>query len=436
MVCPPFASFRALHFLALGCTQVEGFGAVELSTEPCFQREHTQAALGHLMAGTSPRKGPVLTAGIVLVSLAYLLVEAVALWVLALALDMASRSMPHVPLERSDAATKHGRSLVIKASAVQKKYLNGFEAVKGVNFEVYEGDCIGLLGPNGAGKTTVCSMVTGLMTPTSGQIKIWNTMQGSNAHGTLGICAQGTVLFDDLTVQEHLKTFAMIKYMDATKADQHVSDTLGKVGLTEKVHSFPHQLSGGMQRKLAICLAVVGNPGLVVLDEPTTGLDPMAREGIWDIVRKSGGKGGCNVVTTHLLEEAEALCTNIVVMSSGKIVAQGSPQELKERYGSGYALTVECDSPEDSHRATQYLRQVLGNPELRPREQHRAGQLEFGVGSDAMAIGALFQAMARGAESAGIKRWGVSQSTLQDAYMAIVNGVVVDGPPGMRFKDE
>jgi len=427
MAFPPFASFRAMHSMVLACASISQTGQVDRANR-CLQWSHFEAASHGLAkglpAGTNLLDHRDKMAVQSLVALGYLLVECVLVWVLALALDTALRAMPHVPLDSSNAKTQHGRSCMVEARDAKKTYLNGFEAVKGVSMDVYKGDSIGLLGPNGAGKTTFCSMVTGLLNASSGSIKVWNKTEPgsaatSNTECSLGICAQHTTLFPDLTVREHLLTFARIKYMQGIEAEGHVSEMLAKVGLAEKSDCFPHQLSGGMQRKMAICLAVVGQPGLVVLDEPTTGLDPMAREAIWQIVRQS--TAGCNLVTTHMLEEAEALSTNIFVMSGGRVVAEGSPQQLKDRYGSGYALNMECQ-PDAEGEVIQALAKILKMPNLAPRKRTRAGQLEFGIGSDANTIGSMFMALHKDAAAAGVVRWGVSQSTLQDAYMAIVNG--------------
>ena len=423
MAFPPFASFRAMHSMVLACTSLTQTGQVDKSNR-CLQRSHFEAAWTGMVSGLGPETNLLdhkeKMAAQSMVAMTYLLVECVLVWLLALMLDVVLRAMPHVPLDDSSAKTKHGRSCMVEARDVRKTYMNGFEAVKGISMDVYKGDSIGLLGPNGAGKTTLCSMVTGLLGATAGTIKVWYTRKDSTASNTecsLGICAQHTTLFPDLTVREHLLTFARIKYMQGDQATIHVNHMLAKVGLADKAECFPHQLSGGMQRKLAICLAVVGEPGLVVLDEPTTGLDPMAREAIWQIVRQS--TAGCNLVTTHMLEEAEALSTNIFVMSEGRVVAQGSPQELKEKYGSGYALSIEC-KPDMEADVVKALAKLLKMPNLAPRKRTRAGQLEFGIGSDANTIGGIFMTLNKGATAAGVLRWGISQSTLQDAYMAIV----------------
>ena len=421
MWLPPVSSFRAMHSMVLGCMTITATGEID-TNEPCLHASHFTAAGEALLSGRvvdivvlDPREK---LAAQSIVALAYLVAECLVVWILAMALDVLLRAMPHVPLDDSAGKRKHGRNCMVDARGVKKRYINGFEAVKGVSMEVFVGDSIGLLGPNGAGKTTMCQMMTGLLSPSEGEIKVWNKEgQVKQSECSLGICAQHTTLFPDLTVAEHLLTFARIKAMEPTLAAMHVDAMLAKVGLVDKADCFPYQLSGGMQRKLAICLAVVGEPGLVVLDEPTTGLDPMARESIWDIVR--GSTAGCNVVTTHMLEEAEALSTNIYVMARGKVVAQGSPQELKDKYGSGYALTVECQ-PDQEDRVIAALGKILQKPGLTPRKKTKAGQFEFGVGSDTMAIGRIFQTLHKEAPGAGVLRWGMSQSTLQDAYMAIV----------------
>jgi len=434
MAFPPFAAFRALHLMAVGCVSLTSDGSIDNSSTGCLQSTHFHAAADGLFSGqTWILEEKEKLAAQSLIALVYLVVECGLLWACTLLLDVALREQPHVPLDHEAAHKQHGRSCVVQVSDVKKQYLNGFQAVKGVSMDVFSGDSIGLLGPNGAGKTTMCSMVTGLMSPSSGSIKVWNSSLQNDSQrkqGSLGICAQHTTLFPDLTVLEHLLTFSRIKTMSAATASAHVAKLLEQVGLADKAHCFPHQLSGGMRRKLAICLAVVGQPGLVVLDEPSTGLDPQAREAIWDIVRQSDG--GCNLITTHMLEEAEAICTNIYVMTQGSVVAQGSPQQLKEKYGSGYALNVEC-TPDRENQVIMALAKILKNPGLAPRKRTRAGQLEFGIGSDTYAIGTTFQLLSEGAAAAGISQWGISQSTLQDAYMTIVKQ---PGQPTQRDKSD
>ena len=275
----------------------------------------------------------------------------------------------------------------------------------------------------------MCSMITGLLTPSSGTIRVWgNTDSSSRAsQGSLGICTQHTTLFEDLTVHEHLLLFARVKGMSTSEAVVHVDQMLAEAGLVSKGSSFPGQLSGGMKRKLAICLALVGNPAIAVLDEPTTGLDPMAREAAWDVIRRPSSKeGGCIILTTHMLEEAEALTSDILIMSAGKLIAQGSSQQLKDVYGSGYILTVEC-LPHQEDQTIAELGGLLSKPGLKPWRRNRPGQLEFSIGSDHHQIGAMFQSLSSRASNAGIVRWGVNQSSLQDAYLAIVKAVQDSG---------
>ena len=206
-----------------------------------------------------------------------------------------------------------------------RKVYNGVPAVDGIGFEVAEGEIFGLLGPNGAGKTTTVECIEGLRTPDSGSITVLGRLQG-RANGIkqrIGIQLQTTGLYPLLTVRELLELFGSF-YQRTLPADELIA----LVSLEEKRDTRSKDLSGGQRQRLSLALALVNDPELLFLDEPTTGLDPQSRRQIWTIVKNLQGRGKTVLLTTHYMEEAQALCGRVAVMDGGKIIALDSPQEL------------------------------------------------------------------------------------------------------------
>jgi ABC-2 type transport system ATP-binding protein len=211
---------------------------------------------------------------------------------------------------------------------LRKSYGNT-HAVQGISFTVDEGQCVALLGPNGAGKTTTLEVLEGYLRRDSGTVEVLGT---DPQHATrawreqVGIVLQGTAVDPYLTVHETLSRTAGF-YAEPRDVDE----VIGLVGLEEKTHSRINKLSGGQQRRLDVAYGIVGNPRLLFLDEPTTGFDPSARRGAWDLVNDLRGLGTTIVLTTHYMDEAQALADNIVVIGSGQIVATGTPDSLGGR---------------------------------------------------------------------------------------------------------
>lgn len=199
-------------------------------------------------------------------------------------------------------------------------------AVDGVDLEVQPGECTGVLGPNGAGKTTTIEMLEGLILPDAGEVRIlglgW-AGEGRALRQHLGVQLQETRLPDRLTVYEILQTFRA--FYDR---GSDVGWVLEVVGLREKRNARTIDLSGGQRQRLALACALIGDPRVLFLDEPTTGLDPQARRRIWEIVEDFKAKGGAVLLTTHYMDEAEKLSDNILIMDHGKVIARGSPSEI------------------------------------------------------------------------------------------------------------
>ncbi|KAG8003116.1 ATP-binding cassette sub-family A member 1 [Nibea albiflora] len=258
--------------------------------------------------------------------------------------------------------------LGVNISNLVKIYKKGGKlAVNHLNLKFYEGQITSFLGHNGAGKTTTISVLTGLFPPTSGTVYIKGMdirEDMDTIRGLLGVCPQHNVLFDILTVEEHVWFYGCLKGMSEAEVKAELDTLLGDVGLLHKRHEQTKNLSGGMQRKLSVAIAFVGGSKVVVLDEPTAGVDPYSRRGIWDLLLKYR-KDRTIILSTHYMDEAELLGDRIAIISQGKLCCCGSPLFLKSRLGSGYYLTVDSESSmsEDtglgSEASSSYLAALL-----------------------------------------------------------------------------
>ena len=216
-------------------------------------------------------------------------------------------------------------TLAVEVKELYKSF-GTVHAVRGLNLQIRRGEVFGLLGPNGAGKTTSLEMMEGLVRPDSGSIALlgmdWRT-HGNQIRNRIGVQFQSTELDEKIKVREVLEMYS--KYYAKTRP---VTDLLKLLQLEEKADAFQIKLSGGQRQRLALGLALVSEPELVFLDEPTTGLDPQARQSFWDLVRQLKQEGRTVVLTTHYMDEAEALCDRIGIMDHGQILQLGSPREL------------------------------------------------------------------------------------------------------------
>jgi ABC-2 type transport system ATP-binding protein len=215
----------------------------------------------------------------------------------------------------------------LRVQGLRKAY-DDVVAVDGLDLEVRAGECFGLLGPNGAGKTTTIEICEGLLTADSGSVEVLGRRWESDARDLrelLGIQLQDTQLSEKLTVDETLTLFQSF-YRDA----RDVGEVIDQVELGEKRHSRVGGLSGGQKQRLAVACALVGNPRLLFLDEPTTGLDPQSRRQQWGLISKFQAEGKTIVLTTHYMEEAERLCDRVAIVDHGHVIALGSPHDLIE----------------------------------------------------------------------------------------------------------
>jgi ABC-2 type transport system ATP-binding protein len=227
--------------------------------------------------------------------------------------------------------------LAIRVDDVKKRF-GSVQAVAGVSFEVEQGETFGILGPNGAGKTTTLEMIEGLTTPDEGVIELLDDPvwpRPERVQRRIGVQLQSTALFDYLTTGELLEMFC--RFYGPVPAGA-VTKALATVGLEEKRDERVNKLSGGQQQRVAIALALVHEPEIVFLDEPTTGLDPQARRNLWDVISAIGAEGRTVVLTTHYLEEAETLCNRVAIMDDARIVALDTPEGLVRSLGPAARL--------------------------------------------------------------------------------------------------
>lgn len=231
---------------------------------------------------------------------------------------------------------------VIQVNDLNKKYKD-FEAVKGISFEVYKGEVFGILGPNGAGKTTTLEIIEGLKKQTSGTITVLgmdNKENDKKIKQRIGVQLQSSEYLPSLKLGEQLKLFGSLY---GVKVDPIAA--LSKVSLEDKINNRVKELSGGQKQRFTIASALVHDPEILFLDEPTTGLDPHARREMWGLVKELNQKGITVVLTTHYMEEAEYLCNRVAIMDSGKILQLDSPQGLIQSLSKVYKLSFFVDRP-------------------------------------------------------------------------------------------
>jgi ABC-2 type transport system ATP-binding protein len=210
------------------------------------------------------------------------------------------------------------------------------QAVRGIDLTIETGECFGVLGPNGAGKTTTIEILEGLLTATRGEVQVlgrrWDQAD-QEIRQRIGVSLQETQLSDRITVRETLRLFRSFYQQGQT-----IDECLDQVSLASKADSWVKKLSGGQKQRLAVATAIVGDPDLLFLDEPTTGLDPASRRELWDIIRSFRSRGKTIMITTHYMEEAERLCDRVAIFDQGKVIALGTPHELIASLGAEHVI--------------------------------------------------------------------------------------------------
>jgi ABC-2 type transport system ATP-binding protein len=285
------------------------------------------------------------------------------------------------------------------------------EAVRGLSFTIPPGECFGLLGPNGAGKTTTVEVLEGLLRPTSGEAEVLGRRWGRDDHEIrehLGVCLQQTVLSEKLEVGETVELFRAF-YRQGRRPQEVVEE----VGLSEKRRARVGTLSGGQKQRLAVACALVGDPELLFLDEPTTGLDPQSRRQVWDIVNGFKRRGRTVVLTTHYMDEAERLCDRIAVVDHGRIIASGTPRELIRSLGGDHVIeiAVEDGGPEELRPED-----LVDLPAVRSAHAE-AGHLLLTVTEPHVALAPLLEKL--GARGFALASLTTRHASLEDVFMSL-----------------
>ena len=251
---------------------------------------------------------------------------------------------------------------VVRCSGLVKRY-GQVVAVSGLDLEVRSGECFGLLGPNGAGKTTTVEVLEGLLQPDAGSVEVlgmrWGVGDDRALRERLGIQLQETRLNEKLTVEETLRLFRSFYRRGRT-----VPEVLRLVELESKRSSWVGKLSGGQRQRLAVACALVNQPDLLFLDEPTTGLDPQSRRQLWALLQRFRQEGGTIVITTHYMDEAETLCDRVAVVDHGKVIALGTPRELIATLGADHVIQFSVANGQ-AVPALERLRALTGVREVR-----------------------------------------------------------------------
>lgn len=225
-------------------------------------------------------------------------------------------------------------SAALQVAGLTKRYRNGTLANDAIDLAVPAGATVGLLGRNGAGKTTLVRQITGELQPSAGEVRVMGVdvlRAHTRARWLMGVVPQEAQPYDHLNAREHLAFFGRMRGLSRAQAARRAADLIDALGLADHARQPAGQLSGGLKRKLLVANALVGDPPVLVLDEPTTGLDPHSRREVWSLLRGLQGRGRTVLITTHYMDEAEELCDEVVVIAGGRIYAQGTVEQLRSR---------------------------------------------------------------------------------------------------------
>ncbi|MFW0861682.1 MAG: ABC transporter ATP-binding protein [Dethiobacter sp.] len=300
-------------------------------------------------------------------------------------------------------------SIIVDVQDLTKRY-GDLLAVNKVSFTIEQGEIFGFLGPNGAGKTTCLEIMEGLRKPDGGQVllkgqSVWPDPR--KVKNLIGVQLQSTSFYEELTVKEILVLFASL--YGRKLSGLQLDSLLSMAGLEEKRNAYTNSLSGGQKQRLAIITALVNEPEIIFLDEPTTGLDPQARRRSWEIIQELQSKGKTIILTTHYMEEAENLCERVAIIDQGKIVAIDQPQKLIDQLGKKAKISFASTRPLES----LFLAQLGAE----------AGQVNSGeghvifAGEPAQAIGVLLEKAKQ--EGVVIKNLHVSSPSLDDVFLGL-----------------
>ncbi len=303
---------------------------------------------------------------------------------------------------------------VVEARNLTKRF-GDFTAVAGIDLDIPEGTCFGLLGPNGAGKTTAIRMIQAVSPTSEGTLTVLGldaTKQGRAIRKRLGVVSQEDTLDPDFTVRDNLRIYARFYNVPVAVANARADELLGFMNLEEKRDARVDELSGGMKRRLVVARSLMNDPDLLVLDEPTTGLDPQARHALWNTIRGLRRQGKTILLTTHYMDEAEMLCDELVVMDQGKLLEQGNPPDLILKHCGSEA--VEFVTDDDAEQMDAIAKDLGDTPHERLPDRIIA------YGTDLAAL------QSRIREHHGLQRSILRRATLEDVFLRLTGRALRD----------
>ena len=300
---------------------------------------------------------------------------------------------------------------VIETQNLTKKY-NSFLAVDGLNLRIKRGEVFGFLGPNGAGKTTSIKMMVGLLKPTKGGVLIEGEEIESVEKGKIGVCPQDLVIWDGLTCEENIALIGDMYEVPRNVLKERVKQLLRDLILSDKTKTLASQLSGGMKRRLNLAMALIHDPEIVVLDEPSAGLDPQSRLVLWEHIHSlSKEKGKTIILTTHIMEEADRLSDRIAIMDHGKLLVLDTPESLKKKIGRGDVVEIQLSNPGMKDKVVSLMRSMEGIEEVK--------EIKGKVNVRALDAVSKLPEMIRSIEKMGVSILDTSirRNTLEDVFI-------------------
>lgn len=300
---------------------------------------------------------------------------------------------------------------VIETQNLTKKY-NSFLAVDGLNLRIRKGEVFGFLGPNGAGKTSSIKMMVGLLKPTKGRVLIEGEEIESVEKGKIGVCPQDLVIWGGLTCEENIALIGDMYEVQRNVLKERIKQLLRDLMLSDKTKTVASQLSGGMKRRLNLAMAVIHEPEIVVLDEPSAGLDPQSRLVLWEYIQSlSREKGKTIILTTHLMEEADRLSDRIAIMDQGKLLILDTPESVKKKIGRGDVVEIQLSNPEMNEKVVSLMNSMEGIEEVK--------EIKGKVNVRALDAVSKLPGMIRSIEKKGINivDTSIRRNTLEDVFI-------------------
>ena len=310
-------------------------------------------------------------------------------------------------------------ALVIVADKVSKRYGERV-AVDGLDLEVPRGGCFGLLGPNGAGKTTTLKVIYGVARPSAGTVKVFGIDVARDTRAVcrrLGVTLQENVLIDAASTRDNLRIFGRYYLLDEDELSLRIEELLDFLELRSHADAPARTLSGGYQRRLSVAMSLINRPDLLILDEPSTGLDPAVRHTLWSRIRDLRARGTTVLVTTHYMDEAERLCDHVVIMDAGRAMSEGAPRELIERHLARQAVEVDCGEGEGT---ALFEPMVDGGGDLK---RLRAGNRVMLYTDDSTALVERI----RRADGGDRRPFVVRPTNLEDVFLSITGTTLREG---------